>query len=353
MQANQSAKENTTEVAQYQPIEAALAALRHKYQGVVFQFGTKDGEKAARDARRELVGLRTSLEDKRVALKKPVLELGKAIDAEAWRIKGEIEALETPIDEQIKAEEKRKVDEKAAREAAEKAEREAREKAEKARVDAIQAKIKAIANKPLEVLGKKPLDIENAINQVEFMPVTDVEFEEFVIEASEARETSVAKLREMHAAAVHQEEEDKRLAAEREQLEQERREQEARLEADRQELERKRQEQQAREDEQRRQQEAAERETARIREEAERVEAERRELERRREEQARQEREAAVRKEAEAQAARQREIEKAETLRLDAQEMLNAFSARYGHLDEFAGVNNAIIDYFAQIKVAA
>lgn len=346
-------QENKTEVGEYKPIEASLAALRHKYQAVVFQVNTKEGDKEAREARRELVGLRTSLEEKRAELKKPVLELGRAIDAEAKRITAEIEALEKPIDEQIKAEEKRKADERAAREAAEKAEREAREKAEKARVDAIQAKIRAIANKPFEVLGKKPLDIENAINQVEFTPVTDVEFEEFVIEASEARETAVSKLREMHAAAVHQEEEEKRLAAEREQLEQQRREQEAKLEAERQELERKRQEQQVREDEQRRQREATEREEARVREESERIENERRRIEAQREEQARQEREAVVRKEAEARAARQREIEKAETMRMDAQEMLNAFSARYGHLDEFAGVNNAIADYFEQIKVAA
>lgn len=346
-------QENKTEVAEYKPIEASLAALRHKYQAVVFQVNTKEGDKEAREARRELVGLRTSLEEKRAELKKPVLELGRAIDAEAKRITAEIEALEKPIDEQIKAEEKRKADERAAREAAEKAEREAREKAEKARIDAIRTKIKAITDKPLEVLGKKPLDIENAINQVEFMPVTDVEFEEFVIEASEARETAVSKLREMHAAAVHQEEEDKRLAAEREQLEQQRRAQEAELEAKRQELERQRQEQEAREAEQRRQQEAAESEARRVREEAERIENEHRELEARREAQERREREAAARKEAEAAEARQREIEKAETLRMDAQQMLNTFAARYGHLEEFAGVNAAIAAYFEQLKVAA
>lgn len=341
------------EVAEYRPIEAALAELRNQYQGVVFQVSTKEGDKLARDARRELVGLRTSVEAKRVDLKAPVLELGKMIDGEAKRLTAEIEALEKPIDQQIKAEEKRKAEEKAVREAAEKAEREAKEKAEKARIDAIQAKIKAIADKPIECLGKKPLDIENAINQVEFMPVTDIEFEEFVIDASEARMKTVAKLREMHAQAVHAEEEDKRLAAERQEMERQRQEQEARLAEERKELERKRQEQEAREAEQKRQQEAAEQEAARIRQESERLENERRQLVAQREEQARRDQEAAERKEAEAKAARQREIEKAETMRLDAQEMLNAFSARYGHLDEFAGVNQAITNYFAQIKAAA
>ncbi len=253
-------QENKTEVAEYKPIEASLSALRNKYQGVVFQVSTTEGDKEARAARKELVGLRTSLEDKRAEIKKPILELGRAIDAEAKRITSEIEALEKPIDEQIKAEEQRKAAEKAAREAAEKAEREAKEKAEKARIDGIKAKIKAITDKPLEVLGKKPLDIENAINQVEFMPVTDVEFEEFVIEASEARESAVSKLREMHAQAVHQEEEENRLAAERERLDQQRREQEAR------------------EAEQRRQQEEAEAEARRQREEAERDQNDRHEL---------------------------------------------------------------------------
>lgn len=355
------------EVAEYRPIEAALAELRNKYQGVVFPVSTTSGDKEARVARRELVGLRTSLETRRVEIKAPILALAKAIDTEAKRLTSAIEALETPIDAQIKAEEARQETERAAKAAA----AAAKAAAAAAALDALRAKVKAIADTPLAMLGKTPVEIAASITALEFLPVTDIEFEELVCEASTARDDALVKLRAMHTQAIEREEEEKRLAAEREEMERQRKEQEARLAAERQELERQRQEQEARlaaerqamerqrqeqearEAEQKRQQEAADREATRVREEAERVEKERRQLEAQREEQVRREQEAAARKEADAKAARQREIEKAETIRMDAQEMLNAFSARYGHLEEFAGVNKAIASYFAQIKAAA
>lgn len=348
------------QVAEYSPIEAALAELRNKYEGVIFQVSTTSGDKDARAARRELVGLRSSLESRRKEIKAPVLELASAIDSEAKRLTSEIVALEGPIDAQIKAEEARQENirqAKAAAAAAKAAEAEAKLKA-------LRARVQAIAEIPLAMLGKTAEAILAAITDLEFMPVTDVEFEGLVVEAVTARDDALSKLREMHTQAVEREEEEMRLAAERAEIELQRMEQEARLTAEREaqeeqlaaeraEIERQRQEQEAREAEQKRQQEAVEAEARRQREEAERLERERRQIEAQREEQARRDQEAEARKAAEAEAARKREIEKAETMRMDAQGMLSTFSARYGHLEEFAGVNQAIANYFAQIKAAA
>ncbi|WP_342617182.1 hypothetical protein [Rhodoferax sp. GW822-FHT02A01] len=106
----------STVLVQYSKTEADLAALRKKHAGVVFDLTTTKGDKEARAARLELVTLRTSLEKKRKEFKAPALEFGKKIDSEAERITKEIVALETHIDLQIKADEKRRADEKAERE---------------------------------------------------------------------------------------------------------------------------------------------------------------------------------------------------------------------------------------------
>lgn len=115
----------------YTRTEAALAELKARHEGAVFDLRTVAGDKAARAARLELVTLRTSLEKKRQAFKSPFLEAGKLIDSEAKRITAQIELLEKPIDAQIVADEKRRADEKAERERIE-----AERLAEVARVEA-------------------------------------------------------------------------------------------------------------------------------------------------------------------------------------------------------------------------
>lgn len=110
-------------IAEYSPVDAALATLEGRYAGVTFPVETTAGDKAARAARLELVGLRGRLEKKRKELKAPALAHAKLIDTEAERIKVKILALECPIDAQIVAQEQVKD-----------ADRQAKADAEKARV---------------------------------------------------------------------------------------------------------------------------------------------------------------------------------------------------------------------------
>ena len=129
-------------VAEYSAVEAGLADLRTRLANVKFDMTTTEGGKLARAGRLELVRLRGQIEVRRVEVKAPVLERGKLVDAEAARITTAILALEKPIDEQIKADERRRI-------------AEAAEKARVAQAHKVeyQGRINAIARTPLTLIG--------------------------------------------------------------------------------------------------------------------------------------------------------------------------------------------------------
>ncbi|MEY9435555.1 hypothetical protein [Bradyrhizobium elkanii] len=200
-------------VAEYSAVDAGLAELRTKVASTVYDITTTAGDKTARALRAECVSLRTSIEAKRVEAKKPLLEKGKLLDAEAKRITAEIVAIEAPIDADIRAEEKRKADEKAARE---RAEAEARRKIDQAIAD--------LSYYPVHASGKTADEIENLCVELFARELTEEEFGARIGQAGLAKAAALEKLRGMHAAAVAQETEAARLAAERADLERQRQE---------------------------------------------------------------------------------------------------------------------------------
>lgn len=206
----------TTAIAEYSPTEAALADLRQRYKDVVFDVTTTKGMEIARKGRAEIRSIRVALEAKRVEIKAPALERCRLIDAEAKRITAALSELEEPIDALIKTEEQRKERERA--------EREAREKE---RIAAIQTRITDFGSHAASMAGKTSEAIGAEIVIVE-QTVIDDTFGEFKVQATVALEASIGKLRELHAAAVAQEEEAARLKAEREELARLRAEQEQR-----------------------------------------------------------------------------------------------------------------------------
>ena len=115
------------QIIEYKPTAAALAELEVKYRGIVFDVATAKGLTEAKAARAEIRGYRVDLEKMRKELKADVLEKGRLIDGEAKRITAELEALEEPIDGQIKAKELCKEQDRQAQEAALRAERVAQE----------------------------------------------------------------------------------------------------------------------------------------------------------------------------------------------------------------------------------
>lgn len=214
-----------TQIAEYSPTAAALAELRSRLENVAYDVSTIKGLDVAKKDRAEVRGLRVALEAKRVELKAPALERSRLIDAEAKALTAELVALEKPIDDQIKAEERRKEVEKAAR-----------EQAEREAAAAVQARIDAIRSVAVLPAGMKAEGIALAMDQLKAIETTLAEYGERAGEAAQAKAQTLAKLDELHAAAVAHEAEQARLIAEREELARLRAEQEARDRAERERL---------------------------------------------------------------------------------------------------------------------
>lgn len=216
-----------TEIAEYSQTAAALSDLRHRYSGVAFNVTTTKGMDEAKKARQEVKGYRTALEAKRKEIKAPALDRCRLIDDEAKTITAALLELEEPIDQQIKAEESRK-----------EAERAAKAEAERMRVARHHATIQYLRGIPADVASASIEKIASEISQLEALDITD-SLEEFQPQCQQAKEESLAKLREMHDAALAHEAEQARIKAEQEA-------EAARIAAERAELARLRAEQEAR-----------------------------------------------------------------------------------------------------------
>lgn len=189
-------------IVTYTRTQAAVAELRQKYQGAKYDLTTTAGDKAARAGRLELTTTRTNLERKRKELKAPAVEFGRKVDAEAARLTAEILALETPIDAQIKADEKRRDDERRAKEEAEAARK-------KVHTDAI-ARIAGYVALATELSAAR---IGAGITYLEGLDLSG--FEDYTAEATATRNRSVEALRTMQIKAQAREDEAARLEAER------------------------------------------------------------------------------------------------------------------------------------------
>lgn len=193
-----------TVLVEYSRTEAALQALRERFAGATFDLTTTAGDKAARSARLELVTLRNKLDKTRKEFKAPALEFGRRIDSEAKRIEGEILALEEPIDDQIKADERRREAEKAAK-----------AEAERVRVATIRAKIDAMHGLVREAVGKTAEEITTAQLDLSAIEIGDG-FAEFTAEAETVKAECIEKLGAMIEAAQATEAEAARAKAARE-----------------------------------------------------------------------------------------------------------------------------------------
>ena len=209
-----------TALTEFKTVDAGIAALRERHANVVFEVATPAGMKAAIEARREIREPRLAVERIRKAAKAPILALGKTLDAEAARITKALEALEEPIDRQIKDEEDRKEREKQAKIAA-----------EAARVQGIQDRIADIR----AAVTAAPKDSAGILRTIEALSAVaiDESFAEFVEAAADAKAATLGRLRDFHDGALEREAEQARLAAEREELARLRRAEEERQAAER------------------------------------------------------------------------------------------------------------------------
>lgn len=206
----------STKIVEYSKTEAALSDLASRFKGVLFDVKTREGLKAATEARREIRSYRTSLEAKRVEIKAPALERCNLIDSEARRIKTALEALEDPIDAQIKREEQRVQE---AKDAAIRAEQERLAAEERARKEAEQ---KALAD------ARAKLEAEQAELARQQAALKEAQ-EKAERERQEAEAAARRKQEdEERAARVRREEEDRAARAARDEADRKAREQQER-----------------------------------------------------------------------------------------------------------------------------
>jgi len=202
-------------ITEYSKTAAALAELAEKYQGIVYDVLTPAGLKDAKAARAELRAIRIDLEKTRKEIKSPALLRCQLIDSEAKKIAAELEALENPIDAQIKAEEERKEFERT------RAEREAKEKAEAEERAAKEAEEKRMAEERAEI-ARQQAEIEEQKRIARLIIEEEQREARLKIEEAE-RAARLAREEADRAARIEREKEEAKLKAERDRIDAERR----------------------------------------------------------------------------------------------------------------------------------
>lgn len=196
----------TTALAPISAIESGIADLTQKFGNVVFDVQNTKGMKDAKAARAEVRKPRYKLENLRKATASALESVKRSVNEEAESIKKRLLAIETPIDDQITAEEKR-ADEEAARLA----------KAEEDRISSIRTQIANIAGAPARAVtkGVSVADIQTMIDIWE-KPLDAEIYQEFLAEADHTRNIARAELVAI-VGRMKRAEEDAALALEREQ----------------------------------------------------------------------------------------------------------------------------------------
>lgn len=200
--------------AVFAPFRTDLEAAKVAADAATFDITTTAGMKVATEQRAVFRDLRVSAEKARVERKAPILQIGRLLDSSYKTLEEEITPFEERFDKAIKAEDKRKADEKAERE------RLARE-----RIEAIRKRISEIREAPVRSIGVGSVDIKQLISTITAVEI-DGSFGEFADEAALAKQEALEKLELALVAAEQQEAERARLEAQR--LELERQEAEAR-----------------------------------------------------------------------------------------------------------------------------
>lgn len=286
-------------IAKFNVTDAAIAKMKKEYMRLTIAgLDDREGYKAVHEARMDVKSKRVEVDKLRKDLNADALAYQRAVNGEAKRIT----ELLTPIEEHLTSEEK-KIDDEKARLKAE-AERKEQEK--------LQGRVAKLVGLGCHFDGEKYVLGASKATVTDIKQASDETFNNF-LNAVQAEADQIAKQKAEEEAARKAEEE--RLAAERAQLEKQRKEQEAKeaeLRRQQEEIERKK-----------REAEEAERKAKEEKERAEREEQERKDAEARAkklaEEVARQEEEARLKKEAadKAEAARQ------EALRPDKDKLLS------------------------------
>ncbi len=190
-----------TDIAEYQPHEEQIVRLESTYGKLVVDCSTTEGYESAKEVRVDIRAVRYALDKTTKTAIVPYQQKVKDAQARVNQVKefGEtlrarVLVLEEPIDEMIKAEEKRVADAKAEK-----------ERLERERIEGIQAKIGHFRNVVPAYATRLAADIATMLERVKASVILPDEYGEFEAEATIARDNAIEQLETLHKAALDRE----------------------------------------------------------------------------------------------------------------------------------------------------
>lgn len=203
-----------TDIAEYRPHEEQIVRLETSYGKLVVDCSTSEGLANAKEVRVDIRDVRYALANTTKTALVPYQQKVKEAQARVNQVKefGEalkdrVLAIEAPIDEAIKAEEKRVADAKAER-----------ERIEAERVEAIRAKITRFSSVAAAYASRSASDVASVLQNVKESVILPEEYAEFEAEGTIARDNAIEQLETLHRAAVQREEAAAKLAAQQKEL---------------------------------------------------------------------------------------------------------------------------------------
>lgn len=203
-----------TDIAEYRPHEEQIVRLETSYGKLVVDCSTSEGLANAKEVRVDIRDVRYALANTTKTALVPYQQKVKEAQARVNQVKefGEalkdrVLAIEAPIDEAIKAEEKRVADAKAER-----------ERIEAERVEAIRAKITRFSSVAAAYANRSASDVASVLQNVKESVILPEEYAEFEAEGTIARDNAIEQLETLHRAAVEREEAAAKLAAQQKEL---------------------------------------------------------------------------------------------------------------------------------------
>ena len=203
-----------TDIAEYRPHEEQIVRLETTYAKLVVDCSTSDGLANAKEVRVDIRDVRYALANTTKTALIPYQQKVKDAQARVNQVKefGEalkdrVLAIEAPVDEAIKAEEKRVADAKAER-----------ERIEAERVEAIRAKITRFSSVAAAYASRSAADVANILQGVKESVILPEEYAEFEAEGTIARDNAIEQLETLHKSAVEREEAAAKLLAQQKEL---------------------------------------------------------------------------------------------------------------------------------------
>lgn len=203
-----------TDIAEYRPHEEQIVRLETTYAKLVVDCSTSEGLASAKEVRVDIRDVRYALDKTTKTALVPYQQKVKEAQARVNQVKefGEtlksrVLAIEEPVDEAIKAEEKRIADAKAER-----------ERVEAERVEAIRTKITRFSSVAAAYASRSAADVAGILQGVKESVILPEEYGEFEAEGTIARDNAIEQLEALHKAAIDREEAAAKLLAQQKEL---------------------------------------------------------------------------------------------------------------------------------------